>query len=100
MRSNNNLLKLMLVAIVLSVGFHAIAMEVTKPDTIILVSAEGKEFVLPLSAAKRSGQIADLLQMANQEHIEFKEIQTVTLEQLVPLLIALDKLLQQNEQAD
>ncbi len=77
------------------------------PDNITLVSAQGKEFVVPVSAALRSPVIKAMLGSeelaefqaveAQSNHISFTEISSSTLEFLIPLLESLDRLLLFNE---
>ncbi len=102
-----------LLLVSLLIGANSIlAMEAPEPielgtKEITLVSAEGKEFVVPASAALRSATIANMLGRgefqtveAQSNRISFAEISSSTLDLLIALLERLDQLLSQNDQAD
>ncbi len=102
-----------LLLVSLLIGTNSIlAMEAPEPielgtKEVTLVSAQGKEFVLPASAALRSATIANMLGRgefqtveAQSNRISFAEISSSTLDLLIPMLERLDQLLSQNDQAD
>ncbi len=99
-----------LLLVSLLIGTNSIlAMEAPEPveqgtKEATLVSAQGKEFVIPASAALRSATIANMLGRgefqtveAQSNRISFTEISSSMLELLIPLLESLDRLLLFNE---
>ncbi len=103
--------KLLLVSLLIGAN-SILAMEAPEPielgiKEVALVSAQGREFVVPASAALRSATIANMLGRgefqtveAQSNRISFAEISSSTLDLLIPMLERLDQLLSQNDQAD
>lgn len=99
--------------VIMGMGLNTFPMEWPEPMDIepegahiTLVSAEGKEFELPRSAAKRAGSIPSMLCVevgfneALTSKIEFKNIPTHTMGMLISFLLHLDQMVRSNEQKE
>lgn len=99
--------------VIMGMGLNTFPMEWPEPMDIepegahiTLVSAEGKEFELPRSAAKRAGSIPSMLcaeagfNEALTSKIEFKNISAHTMSMLILFLLHLDQMVRSNEQKE